>query len=93
MKILLLTYKLNMKKSLSLFACTLLTIAVMAQDKKKVEIANRTNDHLMVQLGVANWSNLPDSIDKKGLSKSFNIYLMFDFPFKSNPKLSMSLHL
>jgi len=90
MKILLLTYKLNMKKSLSLFACTLLTIAVMAQDKKKVEIANRTNDHLMVQLGVANWSNLPDSIDKKGLSKSFNVYLMFDFPFKSNPKLSMA---
>ncbi len=85
-----------MKKILPLFAFLVLASAVSAQDepakKKKtpVDMSNRPNDHFMVQFGVANWSGLPDTINKQGFSKSFNVYFMFDFPFKTNPKLSMA---
>jgi hypothetical protein len=33
---------------------------------------------------------MPDTINKAGFSKSFNAYFMFDFPFKTNPRLSMA---
>lgn len=54
-------------------------------------LANRSKDHLLVQLGMDKWSNKPDSITTKGLSRSFNIYLMFEFPFKTNPHLSVAV--
>ena len=53
-------------------------------------LANRANDHLVFQLGYTGWAGIPDTINTKGLSKSINIYLMYDFPFKNNPKLSMA---
>ena len=54
-------------------------------------LANRSKDHLLLQFGIDNWANAPDSINIRGLSRSFNIYLMFDFPFKTNPKLSIAV--
>jgi len=51
----------------------------------------RSKDHLLLQLGGAMWNNRPDSIKTKGFSRTFNIYLMWDFPFKSSPKLSVAL--
>jgi hypothetical protein len=51
----------------------------------------RSKDHLVFQLGAATWQNRPDSIQTKGLSRSFNVYLMLDFPFKTSPKLSVAL--
>lgn len=51
----------------------------------------KTKDHLMIQLGGAMWNNKPDSIKTKGFSRTFNIYLMWDFPFKTSPKLSVAL--
>ena len=51
----------------------------------------RSKDHLMIQLGSAMWQNRPDSIQTKGLSRTFNVYLMLDFPFKTSPKLSVAL--
>ena len=51
----------------------------------------RSKDHLMIQLGAANWQNKPDSIKTGGFSRTFNIYLMLDFPFKTSPKLSVAL--
>lgn len=54
-------------------------------------IANRSKDHLLIQVGIDNWANKPDSISTKGLSRSFNMYLMFDFPFKTNPHLSVAV--
>lgn len=64
-----------------------------AADRKKptINLAGRANDHLMIQLGYAGWAGAPDSINTGGFSKSFNAYFMFDFPFKSNPKLSVAL--
>lgn len=87
-----------MKRTLPFLAFVLLTSALAAQDnpkpekKKKapVDMSNRPNDHFMLQFGYANWSNIPDTINKQGFSKSLNVYFLFDFPFKSNPKLSMA---
>lgn len=45
----------------------------------------------MIQLGSANWLNKPDSIGTKGFSRTFNVYLMLDFPFKTNPHFSVAL--
>jgi hypothetical protein len=86
-----------MKKFLSLSVCTLFALAVFAQDtasapKKKntIDMSNRANDHLLLQLGYTKWAGIPDTINSSGFSKSFNVYFMFDFPFKTNPKLSMA---
>jgi len=85
-----------MKKiALFVFSCLLINF-LLAQDttfkkkKEPISLAGRANDHFMIQLGVTNWSGKPDSISTKGFSKSFNVYFMFDFPFKTNPKLSMA---
>lgn len=58
--------------------------------KKTIDLSGRANDHFMLQLGYTGWAGKPDSINTKGWSKSFNVYFMFDFPFKTNPKLSMA---
>jgi hypothetical protein len=86
-------------KKIALFVfSSLLFSSLFAQDstgnlkKKKtpVSLAGRANDHFLIQLGATNWAGKPDSITTKGFSKSFNVYFMFDFPFKTNPKLSMA---
>ncbi len=51
----------------------------------------RAKDHFMIQLGAATWQDRPDSIKTAGLSRTFNMYLMMDFPFKTSPKLSVAL--
>jgi hypothetical protein len=87
-----------MKKIALLVFSSLLLNSLLAQDstktikKKKdpINLTGRANDHFMLQLGVTNWAGKPDSITTKGFSKSFNVYFMFDFPFKTNPKLSMA---
>ncbi len=56
-----------------------------------LDLTSRTKDHLLLQIGLDKWGGLPDSIKTKGLSRSFAIYFMFDFPFKTNPKLSIGL--
>lgn len=86
------TTKIYMKKILSLFVCALLSVSLLAQEKKKEvpDMSNRPNDHFLVQFGYTNWAGIPDTINKAGFSKSFNVYFMFDFPFKTNPRLSMA---
>jgi hypothetical protein len=56
-----------------------------------LNLANRSKDHLLIQLGFDTWANMPDSINTRGLSRSFNMYFMFDFPFKTNPHLSVAI--
>jgi len=45
----------------------------------------------MIQLGSFGWSGKPDSIKTKGLSKTMNMYFLFDFPFKTNPHFSAAI--
>ncbi|MGZ8510372.1 MAG: outer membrane beta-barrel protein [Chitinophagaceae bacterium] len=86
-------------KKIALFAVTCFLItSLVAQDstitikkkKEPISLAGRANDHFMIQLGYTGWAGKPDSINTGGFSKSFNVYFMFDFPFKTNPRLSMA---
>lgn len=87
-----------------LFVAVLLTsfqLAAFSQDStkapktdwSKVSLAGRTNDHFMLQFGTTGWSGAPDSLNIKGLSKNFNMYFMFDFPFKTDPRFSVGMGL
>lgn len=72
------------------------TIAVAPPEKKprkKYNLTNRANDHFLVQIGYTGWLDAPDSIQTKGFSRSINAYFMFDFPFKTTPKLSAAIGL
>ncbi len=59
------------------------------KDWSKVVLGDRAADHFMIQFGYDNWAATPDSIRTKGFSRSFNMYFMFDFPFKTDPRFSI----
>lgn len=91
-----------MKRIVLLSAAVLLVIAAFAQndpstggkkkkDWSKINLSNRANDHFMVQVGYDAWAGKPDSIKTKGFSRSLNIYFMFDFPFKTDPRFSVGV--
>jgi hypothetical protein len=87
-----------MKKIVLLSAACLVLSSLFAQEnpeiqkkKKSINLSGRANDHLLLQLGYAGWNGIPDSINNSGLSKTVNVYFMFDFPFKTSPKLSVAV--
>jgi hypothetical protein len=59
--------------------------------RQMIDLSNRAGDHFLIQIGYDSWANKPDSIRTKGFSRSLNMYLMFDFPFKTNPQFSVAL--
>ncbi len=59
------------------------------KDWSKLDLAHRANDHFMVQFGYDAWLNKPDTLSSVGISRSFNFYFMYDFPFKTDPRLSV----
>jgi len=83
-----------MKRTLTLLILLAVANIVFAQDstrtpqKINVSIADRGSDHLLIQYGYTGWAGKPDSIRTKGFSRHFNVYFMFDKPFKTNPKMS-----
>jgi hypothetical protein len=56
----------------------------------KLDLSNRPADHIIIQYGYDSWTNRPDSVRTGGFSRHFNIYFMFDKPFKSNPHMSVA---
>ena len=60
------------------------------KDWSKIDLSNRASDHLMIQYGSDAWTGRPDSVRTGGFSRHFNVYFMFDKPFKTNPKLSVA---
>ena len=74
-----------------------ITTSIFAQDstkttsKKKANLTGRANDHFLMQFGYTAWANRPDTIHTTGFPRTFNMYFMFDFPFKSNPKISAAI--
>jgi hypothetical protein len=89
-----------MKQIVLLFSALLIIGSLSAQtdstgkkkkDWSKVSLANRANDHLMIQVGFDGWAQKPDSIHTKGFSRSLNMYFMFDFPFKTDPRFSVGI--
>src|SRR4030095_11075329 len=85
-----------MKKIILFLVGSLFITLLFAQDstvipkKKPVDLSNRANDHFLIQFGYTKWAGIPDTINTGSFSKSFNVYFMFDFPFKTNPHLSMA---
>jgi hypothetical protein len=85
-----------MKKIISLaLSLSILTVA-FSQTKKdwsKVNLSNQAADHFMIQLSSDHWANMPDTVSehqKGGFSRGLNIYLMFNKPFKSDPRWSLA---
>jgi hypothetical protein len=62
-----------------------------ARDWSKIDLSKRPADHFMFELGYDNWANKPDSANIQGFNHSLNFYFMFDFPFKTDPRLSIGL--
>ncbi|MCX6331000.1 MAG: outer membrane beta-barrel protein [Bacteroidetes bacterium] len=60
------------------------------KDWSKSDLTGRAADHFMIQFGSDSWQNAPDSVKTSGFSRHFNIYFMYDKPFKSNPRLSVA---
>lgn len=61
------------------------------KDWSKVNLSNRPKDHLLFQVGSLQWLKKPDSIATKGFARSVNLYFLFDFPFKVDPRFSVGL--
>ena len=63
-----------------------------AKEKKKKDILNRSGDHFMFQLSYDNWLGAQDSVDShiKGLNRGLNVYVMYNMPFKSDPRFSVA---
>ena len=59
------------------------------KDWSKIDLTKKPADHFMIELGYDNWAAVPDSIDIQGFNRSFNFYFMFNFPFKTDPRLSI----
>lgn len=84
-----------MKKIVLFALCLSIIASVNAQEenpkkkKETIDLSGRANDHLMVQIGYSGWSGTPDTISLKNPAKSLNVYFMFDFPFKTSPKISV----
>ncbi len=60
------------------------------KDWSKVVLTNRAADHFMIQYGSDAWTGRPDSVRTKGFSRHFNIYVMLDKPFKTDPRFSVA---
>lgn len=82
-----------MKKTLLVLSgigFTLLAMAQTTSSTPKFDLANRAGDHLMIQYGSDSWTGRPDSVRTGGFSRHFNVYFMFDKPFKTSQKFSVA---
>jgi hypothetical protein len=61
------------------------------RDWSKLDLSKRPADHFMLELGYANWANSPDSANIRGINHSINFYFMMDYPFKTDPRLSIGV--
>jgi hypothetical protein len=86
-----------MRKVLLVVLAGILSTSLLAQTdsaaKRTVKpvAGAKGGDHFLIQVGSLSWSDKPDSIKTKGLSRTFNMYFLFDFPFKTNPKFSVAI--
>ena len=67
--------------------------ASFSQTTPKKTIITRASDHFMIQIAANSWQGAADSVSSyiKGFNRSANAYIMFDKPFKSNPKMSAAI--
>jgi hypothetical protein len=83
-------------KKVILTAITILFLGYFAQAQKtsgtdsKIDLTGRASDHFMIQFGSDAWTSRPDSIKTSGFSRHFNLYFMYDKPFKKNQHYSLA---
>jgi hypothetical protein len=70
-----------------------LQTTTVKKEHKKIDLSNRSNDHLLIQYGYDGWAGTNDTTKPSGFSRFFNAYIMLDKPFKTNPKMSVGLGL
>jgi hypothetical protein len=58
---------------------------------KKIDITDRPKDHFVMQFGIVNWLQRPDTFATKGLSRTIGLYLMYDLAFKTDPRFSIGV--
>src|SRR6266700_273768 len=79
-----------MKKLFTLCLVIICGLSVSAQySTGKINLTNRPNDHFMIQIGYYGWATKPDTVSTKGIPRTFNMYFMYDFPFKTDPRFSI----
>ena len=61
------------------------------KSRNSSQLSGRSADHFMLQIGYNGWAGSPDTLRTGGLSRTFNMYFMFDFPFKSDPRFSAAI--
>jgi hypothetical protein len=60
------------------------------KDWSKVVLNRKSSDHFILEFGYNSWSGVPDSIRIRGFNRTVNAAVMFDFPFKSDKRLSLA---
>jgi len=81
------------KVLLSIAAVWFFGVFANAQSKSSTSanLTGRAADHLMFQIGTDTYNNTPDRVKMgSGTSRHFNMYFMYDKPFKSNNKYSVA---
>jgi hypothetical protein len=83
-------------KKVILTAITILFLGYFAQAQTtsntdtKIDLTGRPSDHLMIQFGSDALMSRPDSVKTSGFSRHFNVYFMYDKPFKKNQHYSVA---
>ncbi len=83
-------------KKVILSAISILFLGFVAQAQttstgdSKFDLTGRASDHLMLQFGSDAWTSRPDSIKTGGFSRHFNVYFMYDKPFKKDQHYSVA---
>jgi hypothetical protein len=80
--------KLKIKKTIY-GSDTTTTVKVEKVTYSSLNLANRPNDHFMIEFSYDNWVGKTDSMNTSGFSRGFAMYFMFDFPFKTDPHWSV----
>jgi hypothetical protein len=60
-------------------------------DYKTLNLKQRANDHLMIQFGYDSWAGETDTLRITGFGRHFNMYAMYDMPFKTAPQWSVGI--
>ncbi len=76
-----------------LFFGTILLAQTPTTGGTKLDLTGRAADHLMIQFGSDMWTGKPDSVKTKGFNRHFNVYFMYDVPFKKDPHYSVAFGL
>ncbi len=82
-----------MKQILNILLFCTSVVLVQAQNKlvTAIKTKSKANDFLMFQFTGNGLAGKPDSINTKSLGRGANVYVMMNYPFKTNPHFSAAI--